>query len=81
MGSFKLPTLDLAHFLEEGSRRQEFAYRLRDSLIQYGFVKIVNHGIAESSVEQLFDWVSFIFLQHIRLCNICGSPTHFSIYR
>ncbi|KAH7154723.1 oxidoreductase [Fusarium sp. MPI-SDFR-AT-0072] len=55
MGSFELPTLDLAHFLQEGSRRQEFADRLRDSLIQHGFVKIVNHGISESSVEQLFD--------------------------
>lgn len=62
MGRFELPTLDLAHFLEEGSRRQEFADRLRDALVQHGFVKIVNHGIAESSVEQLFDWVSLIYI-------------------
>jgi isopenicillin N synthase-like dioxygenase len=54
---FELPTLDLSHFLQDETR-QEFADQLRDSLAQHGFVKIINHGIGESSVNQLFDKVS-----------------------
>lgn len=57
VGRFELPTLDLSHFLHDGTR-QEFADQLRDSLVQQGFVKIINHGIDESSVNQLFDKVS-----------------------
>jgi isopenicillin N synthase-like dioxygenase len=57
VGRFELPTLDLSHFLQDGTR-QEFADQLRNSLVQHGFVKIINHGIDESSVNQLFDKVS-----------------------
>ncbi|CAJ0549729.1 Ff.00g033420.m01.CDS01 [Fusarium sp. VM40] len=53
VGRFELPTLDLSRFLQD-TTRQEFADQFRDSLVQHGFVKIINHGIDESSVNQLF---------------------------
>jgi isopenicillin N synthase-like dioxygenase len=60
VGRFELPALDLSHFLQDGTR-QDFAEQLRNSLAQHGFVKIINHGIGESSINQLFDKVSLEF--------------------
>lgn len=57
VGRFELPTVDLSRFLQD-TTRQEFADQFRDSLVQHGFVKIINHGIDESSVNQLFSKVS-----------------------
>ncbi|CRG89606.1 hypothetical protein PISL3812_06644 [Talaromyces islandicus] len=41
--------------------RQAFANELVQSLARCGFVKLVNHGIADSLVKELFDWARRFF--------------------
>lgn len=54
-----LPVLDLSSFAEgNSSQRQQFASELLKSLYKHGFVKIVGHGIEDSEIERLFEWVS-----------------------
>lgn len=54
-----LPVLDLSSFAEGNSvQRQQFASELLKSLYKDGFIKIVGHGIEDSEVERLFEWVN-----------------------
>lgn len=56
----KIPTLDASDFLAGSeSQRNRFASDLVDSFVRTGFVKIVNHGIPEEMIDDLFKWVSF----------------------
>ena len=53
------PVLDLSSFVEgNSSQRQQFASELLKGLKRHGFVKIVGHGIKDSEVKTLFEWVS-----------------------
>ena len=54
-----LPRLDFSLFLNgDESERQKLASELFASLSQHGFVRLVNHGIIDSEVNRLFQWVS-----------------------
>ena len=53
-----LPTLDLSLFTGgNASQRMQLASDLLNSLSRHGFVKLVNHGISDLVVAQLFEWV------------------------
>ena len=53
-----LTTLDLSLFNDGGDAdRQKFASQLLSGLSQHGFVKLVGHGISDSAVSKLFEWV------------------------
>lgn len=53
-----LPTLDLSLFTNgRDVERRQFASDLLDSLSHHGFVKLVNHGILDTTVCRLFAWV------------------------
>ncbi|MCJ1231405.1 hypothetical protein MMC12_008082 [Toensbergia leucococca] len=52
-----LPTLDLSLFTGgNASQRMQLASDLLNSLSRHGFVKLVNHGISDLVVAQLFEW-------------------------
>ncbi|KAL8682572.1 MAG: hypothetical protein Q9186_001425 [Xanthomendoza sp. 1 TL-2023] len=47
----------MSHFNRgSASERQLFVTQLLDSLTQHGFVKLVGHGIHNSTVAELFEW-------------------------
>ncbi len=53
-----LRTLDLSLFTHgSGYDRQHFGSQLLGSLSQDGFVKLIGHGITDSAVYKLFEWV------------------------
>lgn len=53
-----LPTLDLSRFTRGNDQeRQQLAKDLCASLLQHGFVKLVNHGVPDEAVLKLFEWV------------------------
>lgn len=58
MGSlpdFELPVLDASNFTsQDPTNRTDFANKLHDALKNHGFVKLVNHGISEDDVSELF---------------------------
>lgn len=55
-----IPTLDLSRFTCGPEwDRQQLAADLLDSFAKHGFVKLVNHGISNREVSDLFDMVSF----------------------
>ncbi|KAH6649195.1 hypothetical protein BKA67DRAFT_539186 [Truncatella angustata] len=73
MGSrdeFNLPMVDMSLFIS-GNRleRSRFADQLRDSLVKHGFVKVINHGISDSEVEEVFDWSEKFFQLPIDVKN------------
>jgi isopenicillin N synthase-like dioxygenase len=52
-----LPNFDFSDFIHgEGEHRIETAKHIVDAFKTYGFVYLVNHGISDAKVEQLFDW-------------------------
>lgn len=54
----KLETLNFADFTSgPPQRRQAVAKQIADSFTHHGFVKLLNHGLADGTVQQLFDWV------------------------
>lgn len=56
-----LPTLDGAKWLSGSeSDRQEFANGLLKSLKRHGFAKLVNHGISDDAVREMYRWVTAI---------------------
>lgn len=53
-----LPTVDFADFVGGPDwKRREIGQQLIDSFKAHGFVKLINHGIPESTVKELFQWV------------------------
>lgn len=60
-GQSSVRTLDFDLFLNgnEG-QKQAFCWELAHALGNIGFVKLVNHGIAPSDIEKVFDMVSSI---------------------
>ena len=57
----ELPLLDLSHFASGTElQRGDFAQLLVNSLLQYGFFRLINHGFSEPFIEELFDRVNFV---------------------
>ena len=56
-----LTTVNLNTFLNgpDWKRKQE-ATKLRDSFIEHGFVKVIDHGIPNHVVRGIFEWVSLL---------------------
>jgi isopenicillin N synthase-like dioxygenase len=51
----ELPLLDASLFLSDDLlKRREFADQFSDSLSKHGFAIIINHGIPDSLVEEVF---------------------------
>ena len=60
MPAIELPILDLSRFvLETELQRVEFAQLLVSSLVKHGFFELIDHGLSEASVQDLFDMVKF----------------------
>lgn len=56
-----LPTVDVSGLADGDScGRQKAAVSLLKSLKQYGFVKVVGHGICEKTIGQLMEWVNHL---------------------
>ncbi len=54
-----LKTLDFSKFLSGTEvERTELARDLVDSFKQHGFAKLINHGVKDEQVSELFRWVS-----------------------
>lgn len=59
MVDVKVPTLDGSKWLHgTNTERQEFADELLHCLQRHGFAKLVNHGISDDGVADLYRWVS-----------------------
>lgn len=58
MSKRRLPRLDFSQFLKGDERtRERFCQELVSCMKDYGFVKLLNHGISEEKVEEAFEWV------------------------
>ena len=54
-------TLDLSLFTHGNEvERQQLASNLLENLSQHGFVVLINHGISDSTVRKLFEWVCMV---------------------
>ena len=59
MSESLLPTLDASLFLHgTDEQRKEFSSKLVFEMLDHACVKLVNHGIEDHVVEELFGWVS-----------------------
>ena len=57
MGSLGLPTLDASALRGSSHKRADFARSLLEGLSDQGLVKLVDHGIPDQEVEEVFDAV------------------------
>jgi hypothetical protein len=58
-----LPTLDFAKFTHGTEvERQQIGQALTESLLDHGFVKLINHGLPDETIADLFDLVSQVGL-------------------
>src|ERR1700761_3122323 len=56
-----LNTLDFSKFISGTElERAELAKELVESFKQHGFAKLINHGVKDEQVSELFKWVSLI---------------------
>ncbi|KAI0099168.1 hypothetical protein GGR51DRAFT_536449 [Nemania sp. FL0031] len=71
-----IPTLDLSHFTTGNEQeRRQFADRLLAGLINTGFVKIVNHGLDKTKLNEAFAWSNKFFRQPVEEKNkIANEP-------
>ena len=51
-----ISVVDFGPFLD-GSRKQQVADAIVQSFKDVGFVYLVNHGLAQAKVDDMFDWV------------------------
>lgn len=66
-----LKTLDFSKFLHgSDDERTELAYELVNSFKQHGFAKLINHGVDDDQVSELFQWVMLISKTAVYYC-IC----------
>lgn len=73
-----LPLLDLSLFLQGNAAEQkQFADDFCNCLKAHGFAKLINHGLDDESVKQLYHWVSLtpspLYTQH---CGILVNVYH-----
>ena len=56
-----LPTVNLTTFGNGPDwRRKDEAKKLSDSLIAHGFVKVIDHGIPNNVVQEIWEWASLL---------------------
>lgn len=57
----QVPTLDFSHF-SNGNEAQKLAVSIAlvESFSNHGFVKVINHGVSETSIGELATLVSFL---------------------
>jgi isopenicillin N synthase-like dioxygenase len=66
-----LPTLDFSKWAHgKAADRSQFAKELASSLIDHGFVKMINHGMSEGEIREIFDWVK----NPSPRCNLADKP-------
>ncbi len=52
----EIPILNLSHFaFGSDSQRAAFLQLLVDGFVEYGFLKLINHGFSEDAIHELFD--------------------------
>ena len=61
-----ISVVDFAPFLD-GSRKQEVADAIVQSFKDIGFVYLINHGLAQAKVDNMFDWVCQPYLMILLL--------------
>jgi len=78
-----LPTLNFAKWSNgDASQRLEFANSLADSFKKHGFVKIINHGVPDEHIRELFGWVHefpFQYLQAVVDTSLIQSKRYFKM--
>jgi isopenicillin N synthase-like dioxygenase len=56
-----VPILDLSRFMNGSAiEEQEFAHDLLNGFTGSGFVKLVNHGISDKTIQKLFSFVGIL---------------------
>jgi isopenicillin N synthase-like dioxygenase len=56
--SINIPCLDFSLFLNgTEEEKQSLCGGLLKGFKEFGFVKLMNHGISDESIQILFDWV------------------------
>jgi hypothetical protein len=56
-------TVDASQFVSGTPTQQRaFAIELAESVRRCGFVKVINHGLSDELIDELFAWVSVIRL-------------------
>ncbi|KAI0410813.1 hypothetical protein F5X98DRAFT_368554 [Xylaria grammica] len=71
-----IPTLDLSHFTAgTEQQRRQFADGLLASLIDTGFVKIINHGLDQKKLDEVFTWSKKFFRQPVETKNEIANVT------
>ena len=59
----EIPVVDYSLFCEgDDEQRQRVGAELLQAFSNSGFVKIINHGITEEKIKDLFEWVCMSFL-------------------
>ena len=61
--------VDFGPFLD-GTRKQAVADAVVKSFKQVGFVYLVNYGISQEKVDEIFTWVRKLNLPHVTTSNI-----------
>lgn len=55
-----LPILDFSHFHSDSeTERSELIETLTSNLEQNGAVRLINHGVSDEVISELFDWVGY----------------------
>lgn len=57
--SGNIPIIDFAPFID-GSRTQDVGDAMLESFKSIGFVVIVNHGMSQEKISNMFEWVSLL---------------------
>ncbi|KAI0822286.1 thymine dioxygenase [Trametes gibbosa] len=68
-----ISVLDFGAFLD-GSAKQDVATAMLDSFKRVGFVYLVNHGIPESKIRDMFQWSKRFFAQPLEVKQLAPHP-------
>jgi len=60
-----VPLLDASQLQAGGEARKIFLKRLVKSFQDYGFVRLKNHGVPASQVQEMFQWVCCTSIAHM----------------
>ncbi|OBZ71618.1 hypothetical protein A0H81_08344 [Grifola frondosa] len=68
-----IPVLDFGRFLD-GSSKQEVADAMLSSFKDIGFVHLVNHGLSQEKIDEMFNWSKRFFAQPMELKQLAPHP-------
>lgn len=74
-----VPILDHQHFTHGNEKqRSEYAEQLVASLKSHGFVKLINHGIDDPTIDELFKrvWLPFFDLSDTNVNSLAIIGNH-----